>query len=82
MFKRIDLVEGSSTAPEVLDEVKALIKPGEKVLVVLDSNHTKAHVLDELRAYGQMIEVDHGNGLVTRYAHTSRMMVRPGELVP
>ena len=32
-------------------------------------------------AYGQMIEVDHGNGLVTRYAHTSRMMVRPGELV-
>ncbi|MDP4300908.1 M23 family metallopeptidase [Leptothrix discophora] len=31
--------------------------------------------------YGQMIEIDHGNGLVTRYAHTSRMMVRPGELV-
>lgn len=57
MFKRIDLVEGSSTAPEVLDQVKALIKPGEKVLVVLDSNHTKAHVLDELRAYGEMVEV-------------------------
>lgn len=32
-------------------------------------------------AYGQMVEVDHGNGLVTRYAHTSRMLVRPGELV-
>jgi len=57
MKKRIELIEGSSTAPEVLDSVKALIKPGEKVLVVLDSNHTKQHVLDELRAYGELIEV-------------------------
>ena len=32
-------------------------------------------------AYGQMIEIDHGNGLVTRYAHTSRMQVTPGEVV-
>ena len=57
MFKRIELIEGSSTAPETLDQVKALIKPGEKVLVVLDSNHTHAHVLDELRLYGELIEV-------------------------
>ena len=32
-------------------------------------------------AYGQMVELDHGNGLVTRYAHTSKMLVRPGEVV-
>ncbi len=32
-------------------------------------------------AYGQMIEVDHGNGLVTRYAHASRAWVRKGDLV-
>lgn len=57
MMKRIDLIEGSSTAPEVLDQVKALLKPGETVLVVLDSNHTKGHVLDELRAYGELIQV-------------------------
>lgn len=57
MKKRIELIEGSSTAPEVLEQVKALIKPGEKVLVVLDSNHTRDHVLDELRAYGELIEV-------------------------
>jgi murein DD-endopeptidase MepM/ murein hydrolase activator NlpD len=31
--------------------------------------------------YGQMVEVDHGNGLVTRYAHTSRMLVKQGDLV-
>jgi cephalosporin hydroxylase len=57
MKKRIELIEGSSTAPEVVAQVKSLIKPGEKVLVVLDSNHTKGHVLDELRAYGEMVEV-------------------------
>lgn len=31
--------------------------------------------------YGQMVELDHGNQLVTRYAHTSRMLVKPGDLV-
>ncbi len=31
--------------------------------------------------YGQMVELDHGNGLVTRYAHTSRMLVKQGDLV-
>ena len=32
-------------------------------------------------AYGLSVEVDHGNGLLTRYAHTSKVLVRPGELV-
>ncbi|WP_298834547.1 M23 family metallopeptidase [uncultured Piscinibacter sp.] len=32
-------------------------------------------------AYGQMVEVDHGNGLVTRYAHASKLMVRTGDIV-
>lgn len=32
-------------------------------------------------AYGQMLEIDHGNGLVTRYAHTSRFLVRRGDIV-
>ena len=31
--------------------------------------------------YGRMIEIDHGNGLLTRYAHTSRMLVKAGDLV-
>lgn len=31
--------------------------------------------------YGQLVELDHGNGLVTRYAHTSKMLVKPGDLV-
>jgi murein DD-endopeptidase MepM/ murein hydrolase activator NlpD len=32
-------------------------------------------------AYGHMVEIDHGNGLVTRYAHTSKVLVKQGDLV-
>jgi murein DD-endopeptidase MepM/ murein hydrolase activator NlpD len=32
-------------------------------------------------AYGQMVDIDHGNGLVTRYAHASKLLVKNGDLV-
>ena len=32
-------------------------------------------------AYGKMVEIDHGNGLVSRYAHTSALFVKAGDLV-
>lgn len=32
-------------------------------------------------AYGNMIDLDHGNGLVTRYAHASKLMVKAGDIV-
>ena len=51
----ITIVDGSSIDPDTVAEVKSLIKPGEKVMVMLDSNHTKEHVLEELRAYGPMV---------------------------
>lgn len=51
----ITLVEGSSTDPAIVGSVQAMIAPGETVLVLLDSNHTKGHVLDELEAYGPMV---------------------------
>jgi murein DD-endopeptidase MepM/ murein hydrolase activator NlpD len=31
--------------------------------------------------YGNMIEIDHGNGLITRYAHLSKRMVKNGDVV-
>jgi len=31
--------------------------------------------------YGQMLELDHGNGLVTRYAHCQKLLVKPGQLI-
>lgn len=51
----ISLVEGSSTSPEVVNKVKAMVKSGETVLVILDSNHTKQHVLDELESYYDLV---------------------------
>lgn len=54
---RITLVEGDAIAPTTVERVKALIAPGEKVLLILDSNHTKAHVLAELRAYADLVAV-------------------------
>lgn len=57
MFKRIELVEGSSIAVDTVAEVRSRIRPGEKVLVLLDSNHLRDHVLEELRLYAPMVSV-------------------------
>ena len=51
----IRLVEGSSTDPQIVRQVKSLVRPGETVLVLLDSNHSKAHVAAELRAYADLV---------------------------
>jgi cephalosporin hydroxylase len=53
--ERVDFVEGSSTVPDTVDRVRALIPDGARVMVVLDSNHTHQHVLDELRLYGPLV---------------------------
>ncbi|MDA8252427.1 MAG: CmcI family methyltransferase [Rhodospirillales bacterium] len=52
---RIALIEGDSAAPATLDAVRARIAPGERVLVVLDSGHARAHVRAELDAYAPLI---------------------------
>lgn len=51
----ITLIEGSSTDREIVERVRAQVRPGERVLVLLDSNHSYAHVLAELRAYASMV---------------------------
>jgi cephalosporin hydroxylase len=55
LFPRITLIEGSSTDPAVVRQVHGSVKPGETSLVILDSAHTKAHVLAELEAYHALI---------------------------
>ena len=54
----ITLIEGDALAPLTLDCVKAAVGPAERVLVLLDSCHTKEHVLSELRAYAPLVSVD------------------------
>lgn len=51
----ITLVEGDSTAPETVARVAEQLHEGETVLVVLDSGHSKDHVLAELRAYAELV---------------------------
>ena len=56
MSKRISMIEGSSIDPAVVEQVRAAAA-GKKVILVLDSNHTHEHVLEELRAYAPMTSV-------------------------
>ena len=51
----ISLIEGSSLDTEVIRQVKERIGPAETVLVLLDSNHKKDHVLGELEAYSTFV---------------------------
>lgn len=51
MASRIQMIQGSSVAPEVVAEVKEIAKDYSRILVCLDSNHTHDHVLGELEAY-------------------------------
>lgn len=53
----ITLIEGSSVDPAIVSEVVRCIKPGEKVLVLLDSNHSAGHVRAELDAYAPLVSV-------------------------
>ncbi|MFQ5700742.1 MAG: cephalosporin hydroxylase family protein [Acidobacteriota bacterium] len=55
LFPLITLVEGDSTSPGIVEQVQSLVRPGEKCLVILDSCHTKAHVLGELEAYHRFV---------------------------
>ncbi len=50
----IDMIQGSSIAPNVIAKVHKIVKDYERVLVCLDSNHTHDHVLAELRAYAPL----------------------------
>jgi cephalosporin hydroxylase len=52
---RISLVEGDSTSREVVSSVARMIQPGETVLVILDSCHTKDHVTRELECYSRFV---------------------------
>ncbi|HUB15745.1 MAG TPA: CmcI family methyltransferase [Acetobacteraceae bacterium] len=51
----ITLIDGNSISPETVATVNAAITPGERVLVILDSNHSRAHVEAELEAYAPLV---------------------------
>ncbi|TVQ84735.1 MAG: cephalosporin hydroxylase [Micavibrio sp.] len=57
MAKRITMLEGSSVAPEIVQQVKNKAAGKKKILVLLDSNHTHEHVLAELQAYAPLTSI-------------------------
>ena len=58
LARRISLIEGSSTDPKVVAQVRERAAGKARVLVCLDSNHTHEHVLAELEAYAGLVSVD------------------------
>jgi cephalosporin hydroxylase len=55
LFDYITLIEGSSTDPDVVARVRDETAGAESVFVMLDSNHTKEHVREELESYGPLV---------------------------
>lgn len=56
MFKRITMIEGSSIDDAVVEQVYDFAKGKERVLVILDSNHTHKHVLREMELYSPLVK--------------------------
>ena len=59
MANRIQMIQGSSIDGEIVKKVREIAKNHKKIMVCLDSNHTHQHVLEELKAYSDL--VSHGS---------------------
>jgi cephalosporin hydroxylase len=57
MASRIQMIQGSSIAPEIVARVKSIAANYKRIMVCLDSNHTHDHVLGELEAYAPLTSV-------------------------
>lgn len=55
LASRIEMLEGSSTAPEIIHSVRKITQNYSKIMVILDSNHTHDHVLQELNLYNNFV---------------------------
>lgn len=58
MFRRIKMIQGSSISNDVVNQVADIVKENKVILVVLDSNHTHDHVLQELVLYSPFVSVN------------------------
>ncbi len=56
LAKRITMIQGSSVAPSTIDQVRNFAAGKERVLVILDSMHTRDHVQQELDAYSPLVK--------------------------
>jgi cephalosporin hydroxylase len=75
LFPLIELIEGDSTSPDTVARVREAVGASESTLVLLDSNHSKEHVLAELRAYADLVTP--GSYLVVQDAIMGRLEGAP-----
>jgi cephalosporin hydroxylase len=52
---RVTYLSGFSTDAEIVSEVRSQVRPGDRVLVILDSDHSEANVIEELRSYHSLV---------------------------
>jgi cephalosporin hydroxylase len=52
---RIEYITGSSTSAAVIEHLRDRVRDAERVIVMLDSDHSRAHVLNELRQYSELV---------------------------
>ena len=55
--ERIEYLIGPSTSQGIVDKIKSEIGADDKVMVILDSDHHKAHVLKEMKIYSELVSV-------------------------
>lgn len=55
LSRRIDMIQGSSVAPDIVAKVRSAAAGRKAVMVLLDSNHTHEHVMAELNAYAGLV---------------------------
>ncbi len=72
---RIDPFSGQKSFHEGLDF------PSESGTPIVAAASGKVIFADVHPQYGKMVEIDHGNGLVTRYAHASKLFVKEGDFI-
>jgi cephalosporin hydroxylase len=73
---RIEFLRGSSTSPEIVESLRSRIRPDEKVLVILDSDHSRKHVLAELESYAPLVTP--GSYLIVEDTNINGHPVFPG----
>jgi cephalosporin hydroxylase len=57
LYNRITMLEGSSTAPNIVAKVREIAANHKTILVMLDSNHTHDHVYEELKALAPLVTI-------------------------